>query len=187
MRAIDPWKGRGPSGPVAHRRGPVHGIRRWTLVPGAGGAIRLGSLSLQAWLNDGKTTWARCRRGDGRHPRGQRAPIGSCSAGLYALHPAAAGAAQNLFPPGTTRPIEVVGIVAAWGTVHVHREGFRAEYARPTALLLIGAGRNSDYGRLVTDLATGHRARVVELPARSRSRTGAASPASASTSRRSGR
>jgi hypothetical protein len=63
----------------------------------------------------------------------------------------------------STASLEVVGIVEAWGTVHIHREGFRAQYARPTALMLIGAGRASDVGRLVTDLAIGHRARVVEL------------------------
>jgi hypothetical protein len=63
----------------------------------------------------------------------------------------------------STESLEVVGIVAAWGTVHVHREGFRAQYARPIALFLIGAGRDSDVGRLVTDLAIRHRARVVDL------------------------
>lgn len=165
MRAIHPWSGQGPSGPTAHLRGTVHGIRRWTLVPGADGEIRLGSVGLQEqWLNGGKTTWARCRRGSEQHPSDQLAPFGSCSCGLHALHPAAADAAARLFAPAdTTRHVEIVGIVEAWGTVHVHREGFRAQYARPAALLLIGADRDSDYGRLLTDLAIAHRARVVEL------------------------
>lgn len=68
-------------------------------------------------------------------------------------------------PTHPARGLEVVGVVEAWGTIHVHREGFRAQYAKPTTFFLIGAGRDSDYGRLVTDVAIGHHARVVELDA----------------------
>jgi hypothetical protein len=117
-----------------------------------------------SWLPAGMTTWARCgkRRGE-THPPAVPAPAGRCGCGLYAFHPAMATADDGPARTAPTAGLEVVGIVAAWGTVHVHREGFRAQYARPTALLLIGAGRDSDVGRLVTDLAIGHRARVVEL------------------------
>jgi hypothetical protein len=59
-------------------------------------------------------------------------------------------------------PLEVVGIVEAWGKVQVHREGFRAEYARPVALLLIGPERASDYGRMLEDIAIAHRAQLLE-------------------------
>jgi hypothetical protein len=59
--------------------------------------------------------------------------------------------------------LSITGIVEAWGRVHVHREGFRAEYARPTTLLLIGTRRDSDYGRLVEDIAIRHRAGLLEV------------------------
>jgi hypothetical protein len=59
--------------------------------------------------------------------------------------------------------LEIAGIVEAWGRVHVHREGFRAQYARPLSLLLIGSERSSDYGRLVEDVAIAHRAGVLEV------------------------
>jgi hypothetical protein len=113
------------------------------------------------------TTWARCRnRREETHPPAAAAPAGRCGCGLYAFHPATATADGGPALGASTRSLEVVGIVEAWGTVHVHREGFRAQYAKPTALFLFGADRDSDCGRLVTDLAIGHHARVVELDSR---------------------
>ena len=120
-------------------------------------------------LPEGKTTWARCRnRGPDFHPPGAPAPAGPCSCGLYALHPSAVGRQKSWTDGSLTMVVrsgrlDIVGIVEAWGTVHVHAEGFRAQYARPVNLLLIGAPRDSDYGRLVEDLAIAYRAGVTEL------------------------
>jgi hypothetical protein len=134
-------------------------------VLGPAGALLLGSVAMRThWLPASKTTWARC--GDRRrraHPAGAPAPAGGCTCGLYALHPAAAASNEAIAPGASAPKLEVAGLIEAWGTIHVHREGFRAQYARPAALLLIGAGRDSDYGRFVTDIAIAHRARVVEL------------------------
>jgi hypothetical protein len=58
---------------------------------------------------------------------------------------------------------DVAGIVEAWGVVQVHSEGFRAQYARPTALALVGDPWKSEYGQLVAKLADTHRAEVIEL------------------------
>ena len=154
-----------PCGPVAHRRRSVHGIRTWRPVLGPGGALLLGSVAMRKrWLPAGKTTWASCgNRRREAHPAATPAPAGGCTCGLYALHPATAATSDALAPVATGPKLEVAGVIEAWGTIHIHREGFRAQYARPAILLLIGAGRDSDYGRFVTDLAIAHRARVVEL------------------------
>jgi hypothetical protein len=145
-------------------------VRRWKPLRDAGGAIRLGgTVRAEPWLSEGKTTWAKCRsRGPGVHPPGAPAPAGTCTCGLYALHPWAVGRGKTrtdgaLAMETSSGSLEIVGIVEAWGTVHVHAEGFRAQYARPVDLLLIGTPRDSDYGRLVEDLAIAHRAGMTEL------------------------
>ena len=123
----------------------------------------------EPWLPEGKTTWAACRgRGSGVHPPGAPAPAGPCTCGLYALHPWAVGRQKSWTDKSLTMVVrsgrlEIVGIVEAWGTVHVHNEGFRAQYARPVNLLLIGTPRDSDYGRFVEDLAIAYRAGVTEV------------------------
>jgi hypothetical protein len=117
-----------------------------------------------SWLPAGMATWARClNRRDELHPPALRAPAGRCGCGLYAHHPAMATEADGPALTGLMRSVEVAGVVEAWGTVHVHREGFRAQYAKPITLLLIGACRDTDVGRLMTDLAIGYRVRLVEL------------------------
>jgi hypothetical protein len=166
MRAVRPWEGRASCGPIARRRGSVHGVRTWRPALGGGGEIRLASVAMHSqWLSAGKTTWARCGHRREPHPAAAAAPAGGCSCGLYALHPDAFAGSGAYAPVASGRNLDVVGVVEAWGTIHVHREGFRAQYARPAILLLIGAGRDSDYGRFVTDLAIAHRARVVGLEA----------------------
>jgi hypothetical protein len=55
----------------------------------------------------------------------------------------------------------VAGVVEAWGRVELHAEGFRAEYARPVALLLPDGCQESDYGALVGRLADRYGARML--------------------------
>ena len=47
---------------------------------------------------------------------------------------------------GDSFPDQVVGIVEAWGRIELHEDGFRAQFARPHTLALIGAPRESDIG-----------------------------------------
>ncbi len=125
-------------------------------------SLRLG-FEDRAWRRDGESTWAECRVGGrGAHPAGSAAPAGECTCGLYLLHPCRAAGSVFLSAPPTLGP-EVVGIAEAWGRIHVHEEGFRAQYARPIALALLGAPRQSAYGRLVEDLAIDHRAEVLDV------------------------
>lgn len=99
-------------------------------------------------------------RGDDSH-RGP-APAGACSCGLYALHGWAADSGE-LEPQGPRSELGVVGVVEAWGTVHVHGDGFRAQYARPTTFALLGLPRASEYGDLVAQLAVAHRVGITEF------------------------
>jgi len=56
----------------------------------------------------------------------------------------------------------VFGIGAAWGELELHESGFRAEYARPHALLL-PTDRSDSYAQRVRALAAGHDAEVWEV------------------------
>ena len=147
--------------------GRLHGIRLWHLSVDAEGAARLGS-GEKRWRTDGECTWAECIAGRGHRRiagRGQRScvrpPVASCTCGLYAMHPPRLGTWLHLY--GSGGDFRIAGIVEAWGTVQIHRGGFRAQYARPVALALIGFPRASDFGRLVEDLAIRHRAELLEF------------------------
>src|SRR5688572_6682963 len=72
---------------------------------------------------------ARCARG-----AGHTAPDTDCSCGIYAFH-----AMHNQL-----RHEPVVGAIAAWGDMEVHRDGFRAERAAVLALSGTGLGRSGD-------------------------------------------
>ena len=100
--------------------------------------------------------------GRAAHPPDAATPAGECTCGLYLLHPCRATQSQ-FWEPLLAQSLYVIGIAEAWGRVHVHEEGFRAQYARPIGLALLGASRQSGYGRLIEDLAIDHRAEVLEV------------------------
>lgn len=167
MRGVRSATRRYSVGPPTFVPGRLYGIRRWTARRGENGTINLGGhYDYQTWRSAGESTWAQCHARGG-HPPGERAPAGRCTCGLYAFHPWAIRRSRfwqdkSLLMTTLRGPLDIVGIVEGWGRVHVHREGFRAEYARPTTLLLVGSPRDSDYGRLVEDLAISHRAGLLE-------------------------
>jgi hypothetical protein len=139
--------------------GRLYGLRQWTVSRGT----RLGSLAQDgSWAKGPKPTKASCAAG-----RGHRAPAGPCGCGLYALHPTVAQcqssfskAVRAARADGTSA--DVFGLVAAWGEVELHESGFRAEYARPHALLL-PARAGDGYTQRVRALAAGHDAEVWEV------------------------
>ena len=136
--------------------GRVRWLRAWRLLPGPGGEWRLGAYNGELWER-GRPTRARCtRRGYITHA--EHAPAGDCSCGLYAVHPWAYRAAN--WPRGG---LEVFGTVRAWGCLQLHAEGFRAQWAEPASLFLVGASRRSEYGRVLVDLAAAHDAEVWEV------------------------
>ncbi len=163
MRAYRPPSPRKrPVGPPIGVPGRLIGVRTWGLGRDEEGALRLGSGD-RRWRRDGESTWAECQAG-GRavHPPDAATPAGECTCGLYVLHPCRATQSQ-FWEPLLAQSLYVIGVAEAWGRVHVHEEGFRAQYARPIGLALLGASRQSGYGRLIEDLAIDHRAEVLEV------------------------
>jgi hypothetical protein len=126
---------------------PVYGLRTWG-VRGERpderltGAYREGS----PWPAGGGWLEASC-------PKGHSAPAAGCDCGAHAWHPRPRAARRIL-----AARREVPGVVEASGAIEVHEGGFRAERARPYALLL-APGRNA---ALVRRLARTYQVPVVE-------------------------
>jgi hypothetical protein len=128
--------------------GRIYGLRLWRVGTGADGERLLSPDHGVAWPTGGDALTACCDRHD------HAAPADGCRCGLCAWHPRPATARRVLqwrwFQPG---------IVEAWGAVEVHYEGFRAERARPFALISIP----SRFPRQVERLAATYDAGIVEL------------------------
>jgi hypothetical protein len=131
-----------------HLSTPLYGLRTWTVV-GEGGAERLaGPHQGATWPGGGAWLGATCAQSSGHQP-----PTHGCGCGLHAWHPSRRSARRVL---ASRR--EISGIAEARGAIEVHEEGFRAERARPYALVL-APGRNAC---LVRRLAEAYSAQVVE-------------------------
>jgi hypothetical protein len=141
--------------------GRIHGVRQWSVGWSAGSAELRGFANTE-WVAGGEPTVARCRAGGGGRWGTHRPPRRDCSCGLYALHPwEQPGALYGGAGGGLLEQIH--GIVEAWGQVELHGNGFRAQYARPVALALVGVPRRSDAGRIVDLLASRYYAEVIEV------------------------
>lgn len=129
---------------------PVYGLRTWT-VRGERPDERLAGAYRDAapWPAGGAWLEASCPG-----PEGHSAPAPQCSCGVHAWHPRRRAARRILAGRG-----EVPGIVEAYGAIEVHEDGFRAERARPYALLL-APGRNA---ALAHRLGEAYRVPVVEV------------------------
>jgi hypothetical protein len=127
---------------------PLYGLRTWTVV-GESGAERLaGPHQRETWPPGGAWLEATCAQSSVHQP-----PAHGCGCGLHAWHPSRRSARRVL-----AGRREIPGIAEARGAVEVHEDGFRAERARPYALVLV-PGRNA---RLVRRLAEAYGAKVVE-------------------------
>jgi hypothetical protein len=128
--------------------GRLYGLRLWRVTAGPDGERLLSPDRTVEWPAGGEALTARCDRH--RHD----APAPGCGCGVCAWHPRSATARRVLqwrwFQPG---------IVEAWGAVEVHYDGFRAERARPFALVSVP----SRFPRQVERLAAAYDARVLEL------------------------
>jgi hypothetical protein len=128
---------------------PLYGLRTWS-VRGDQGAERLAAPQKEAaWPAGGAWLEAACAQAP-EH----RAPAHACNCGIHGLHPTRAAARRVLAPRGV-----IPGIVEAHGAVELHADGFRAERARPYALM-VAPGRNA---RLVARLAATYDAELVEV------------------------
>jgi hypothetical protein len=133
--------------------GLIYGLRAWTLYT-EGSHWRLGSRSQASIWPVGEPMEARCAGQDlldEEHPHDPPGP--TCGCGIYAYHPFGARAEElaeciEAPEPGRANAIgwTVYGVIAAWGRVEVHEQGFRAQSARLAAILTAGAWDHSAYG-----------------------------------------
>jgi hypothetical protein len=128
---------------------PLYGLRTWSVRRDDGVERLAGPQNEAAWPPRGAWLEAACAQ----HPE-HTAPAHACDCGIHALHPTRAAARRVLAPRGV-----IPGVVEAQGAIELHADGFRAERARPHALM-VSPGRNA---RLVARLAAAYDAEVVEV------------------------
>lgn len=128
---------------------PLYGLRTWTVVRDSGAERLAGPQQGATWPVGGAWLEATCAQSPGH-----RAPSHGCGCGLHAWHPSRRSARRVL-----ALRREVPGIAEARGAIELHEEGFRAEQARPYALVLVPGGN----ARLLQRLADEYAAEVVEV------------------------
>jgi hypothetical protein len=127
----------------------LYGLRTWRVAcDDVRGEHLIGAYDDVPWPDGGAWMHANCERG------GHAAPAAGCLCGIHAWHPDRASARRVL-----ARRFDLPGVVEAAGAIELHEEGFRAQRARPRALVAL-PGRNA---RLVARLAERYGAEVVEV------------------------
>jgi hypothetical protein len=128
--------------------GKLYGLRAWKVTTQEG-KERLAAVHDGATWPCGEWLEATCGRG-----APHAAPDPDCSCGIHAWHPRRSSARRAL----ATRS-HVVGVVEATGAVELHEDGFRAQRARPAALMLTPGANVARIRRLAECYA----AEVVEI------------------------
>ncbi len=121
--------------------GLMIGVRAWDLDLADGEGCRLRGYGGFEWRQGGRATVAECGPGGERRlPRHCLSPPGpDCSCGLYAFHPWSCQPDRTHRKRGPFREsgeFRVTGVIQAWGRIELHEDGFRAEKARPIAIVL---------------------------------------------------
>ena len=143
---------------------PVLGYRSWSVAAGRLRSNGLGDYEWKPGVNE-----ASCRGVDLAAPwrgsifaapaiDGHRAPKRECGCGFYAL-------SDVPYTMGThTGGPAIVGAIAAWGRIEVHRDGFRAEKAQVVVLGIPDAAVNDpDRRELIERLAQSYGCRAVPM------------------------
>lgn len=128
--------------------GPIAGVRAWSIQAKAGGPPVLSSINQRSYWAPGEPMAAECWLRDEPHD----VPAPDCHCGIYAWHPWAireGGTAYIADDPAERG--SVIGIIEGWGRTELHADGFRAQFARPTALF--ASPGPSDYKDNVAGLA----------------------------------
>jgi hypothetical protein len=108
---------------------PLYGLRTWTIVGESGSERLAGPQRGVSWPTGGEWLEAQC-------PRGHAPPARDCDCGVHGWHPRSRSARRVMGSRG-----RIAGVVEATGAIELYADGFRAERARPHALVL-DAGRN---------------------------------------------
>jgi hypothetical protein len=125
---------------------PLYGLRTWSAV-GEQGSERLAAPhQAVTWPAGGAWLEARC-------PVGHTPPANGCDCGIHAWHPRKRWARRIMALRG-----KIPGVVEASGPIELHEDGFRAQRARPYALV-VTVGRNP---RLVRRRADAYDVPVIE-------------------------
>jgi hypothetical protein len=126
---------------------PLYGLRFWRVVVDGRGEWLVAPHQRTLWPAGGEWLHATC-------PTGHAAPTAGCDCGLHAWHPRRSSARDVLAPRST-----VAGIIEAQGPAEVHEDGFRAERARPYALVLTPRAN----AKLIRRLAARYDAQIAEV------------------------
>jgi hypothetical protein len=125
---------------------PLYGLRTWTVMGDAGSERLAGPHRAVTWPAAGAWLDATC-------PAGHASPAPGCDCGVHAWHPRRRWARRIV-----AARREIPGVLEASGAIEVHEDGFRAQRARPYALVLARGGNPG----LVRRLAAAYRVPVVE-------------------------
>jgi len=125
---------------------PLYGLRTWTVVGDVGSERLTGPHRAVTWPTAGAWLEATCAAG-------HASPARDCDCGVHGWHPRQRWARRIV-----AARREIPGIVQASRAIEVHEDGFRAQRARPYALVLT-AGRNP---ALVRRLGAAYGVPVVE-------------------------
>jgi hypothetical protein len=117
---------------------PLYGLRTWRAATDADGEVLTASSKDTRWPDGGAWLEATCGG-----PGGHAAPDAGCTCGIYAWHPRRASARRVL---GSR--FEVPGVVEAAGAIELQDDGFRAERARPYAIVVTPGGNAARARRL---------------------------------------
>ena len=124
---------------------PVYGLRAWTVVGEPGSERLAGPHRTVGWPLAGAWLESTCHLG-------HASPAPDCACGIHVWHPRRRWARRTVAARRA-----VPGVVEASGEVEVHADGFRAQRARPYALMDTGW-----HSALVRRLASAYRVPVVE-------------------------
>ena len=129
----------------------LYGLRTWRPAADEQGERLVGAYDDTPWPDHGAWLEAVCTGGQAGY---HAAPDARCACGIHAWHPGRRAARRVL---ASRR--DVAGIVEATGAIEVHEEGFRAQRARPHALVVV-PGRNR---ALLARLAERYDADLIEV------------------------
>ena len=129
--------------------GAIYGVRTWGFHWKRGQLVLSAAYQKTAWSPGTEPTKAACV---GPYAAGHDAPSPGCSCGIYAIHPHRAPDWDGLVSTWSDGEPLLLGMIEAWGRVELHADGFRAEFARPNAIVSLPIAAHEDAERAAAAL-----------------------------------